>query len=108
MKKNTIFLIILSCSFIEGDKLKTEYEDWFSSYIKDVKVGYNYYSIKKVLNHYEVKEKAVLKLKMLGQDKELITFTDVKLDKNLKTIEFSFELKTDVQVKAKGEVKNNK
>jgi len=108
VKKNTIFLIILSCSFIEGDKLKTEYEDWFSSYIKDVKVGYNYYSIKKVLNHYEVKEKAVLKLKMLGQDKELITFTDVKLDKNLKTIEFSFELKTDVQVKAKGEVKNNK
>lgn len=109
MLKKTFILIFLSaCSLINGNFIKTEYEEWFSSYLRNNKVGYNYYAIKKVLNYYEINERAVLYLKMLGQDKQLITFTTIKLDNNLNAKSFTFELKTDVQVKAIGKIENNK
>ncbi len=109
MFRNTIILLsLVSCSTFKGNLVKDEYEEWFSAYLRGLKVGYNYYSIKKVLNGYEVNEKAVLVLKMLGQDKQLITFTTVKLNNNLRTTEFNFELKTDVQLKAVGKVEKDK
>ncbi len=108
LKKTFIFIFLSACSLINGNFIKTEYEEWFSSYLRNNKVGYNYYAIKKVLNYYEINERAVLYLKMLGQDKQLITFTTIKLDNNLNTKSFTFELKTDVQVKAIGKIENNK
>jgi hypothetical protein len=108
LKKTFIFIFLSACSLINGNFIKTQYEEWFSSYLRNNKVGYNYYAIKKVLNYYEINERAVLYLKMLGQDKQLITFTTIKLDNNLNAKSFTFELKTDVQVKAIGKIENNK
>ncbi len=72
MFRNTIILLsLVSCSTFKGNLVKDEYEEWFSAYLRGLKVGYNYYSIKKVLNGYEVNEKAVLVLKMLGQEEQL-------------------------------------
>lgn len=108
MLKKIIFFSLVACSYIENRFVENKYEDWFSAYIKENKVGYYHYYIRKVFNSYEVVESSILRLKMLDQDKELQTLTKIKLDTSLKVKTFYFELKTDVFVKVKGEIKNNK
>ncbi len=105
-----IGLVFISCSSTTGKKAISSslYEQWFGTYIRGSKVGYEYISISGTENGYLVKDKSLLSLKMLGQDKELLTFTRATTDSLFRVREFSFDLKSDVQVKLRGEVKDGR
>ncbi len=101
---------LASCSSAGTEKaLSTSlYEQWFGTYIRGSKVGYEYLSISGDAGGYLVKDKSLLSLKMLGQDKELLTFTQAKTDSQFRVREFTFDLKSDVQLKVRGKVKDGK
>ncbi len=101
---------LLSCSSAgNGKAISTSlHEQWFGTYIRGSKVGYEYLSISGARDGYVVKDKSLLSLKMLGQDKELLTFTQAKTDSQFRVREFSFDLKSDVQLKVNGKVKDGK
>ncbi len=105
-----IGLPLLSCSSAGNEKaISTSlYEQWFGTYIRGSKVGYEYLSISGARNGYLVKDKSLLSLKMLGQDKELLTFTQAITDSQFRVREFSFDLKSDVQLKVNGKVEGGK
>ncbi len=101
-------LLLLSCANSFQGKHTADYEVWFGTYMRGHKVGYNSISISKLDDGYVVEERSLLSLKMLGQDKKLITFIRAKTDGSFRVKEFSFNLESDVSMKANGYVRDGK
>ena len=102
-------LSLLSCSTAQSpvSVSSNSYEGWFGTYIRGNKVGYDYISVKRDRDGFLVKEKSLLSLKMLGQDKQLITFLQARTDSLFKVRDFDFQLKSDVSLKVKGKVEGD-
>ena len=100
---------ISSCSTNAVSKSPSsgQYEGWFGTYIRGNKVGYDYLSVKRKGDGYLVKEKSLLSLKMLGQDKQLITFLEASTDTLFRVRDFDFDLKSDVTLKVSGRVRGD-
>jgi len=100
MRKRIQILLIL---FLASPLFAREY--WYGIYLKGNKIGYSSLSLNKTSSGYNVKEKMVMQLKMLGETKKVESETDVITDSRFNPLSLKFSLTTrDQKVKGDGKI----
>ena len=83
--------LVPDLSEVTGAELKDS-ETWMSIYLKKQKIGYSVQSITRLEQGYIADSKAYLKLKLMGQVREIRTITSARLSKSMGLESFNFFL----------------
>ncbi len=112
MKRIFIFLfalLLISCPSAKKSASLDSSEVWMGVYLQKQKIGYSFFQMQKVQEHYKIAHRFKIDLSMMGQQQEVISnfigYTDTGFA--LTGFEFSF-LSSKNTFSAAGEVKDNK
>ncbi len=84
-------------------------EQWLGVYLKDSKIGYNYYQIQALNNDYKIHNRMKIKLTMLGEAEEVLSDFSGIVDMAFYLKSFSFNLQSKARrFQATGKIHDNR
>jgi hypothetical protein len=110
----TMAILVLKHYFPESFRLtpyttpipnKLYEENWMGAYFNGEKIGYSYRKITELKNGYKIFDKLKVRLKVMGEGKDIETITDAETDQLFRLSSFEFALKSDMNMEIKGKVK---
>jgi uncharacterized protein YcfL len=112
MKKIFIFLIALlfiSCPAPKKSIKTDSSEVWMGVYLQKQKIGYSFFQIQKVQEHYKMTHRFKINLAMMGQEQEVISNFIGYTDSGFALVKFDFSFSSSKNAfSASGEVKDKK